>query len=92
MFDSTIDLPSGATAERLKLKGADYFQFQSLAAKASSDSSALGDAARWLILRAYKVDGNALTVDVLDEMDFQDVAVLQNDVTSVFLQPPAQPK
>lgn len=88
--NNTVELPSGKSAERQELKGSDYFQFQSLAAKASSDPNALGDASRWLILRAYKIDGKPLTVDVLDDMPFQDVAALQGDVTDVFLQPQAQ--
>ncbi|MEM7346319.1 MAG: hypothetical protein AAF485_18925 [Chloroflexota bacterium] len=95
--DNQIVLPSGEIAFRQALKGRDYFQFQALAAKAvgkDASSTAMSEANQWLMLRAYeiKADGGVkkLTLDILEEMSFQDVSVLNNDMTEYFLQP-AQP-
>lgn len=96
--DNQITLPSGAIAIRQPLKGKDYFQFQALAAKAvgkDAAPTAMSEANQWLMLRAYelqKADGKMtkLTLDMLEEMSFQDVSVLNNDMTEHFLQP-AQP-
>ncbi|MEM1240852.1 MAG: hypothetical protein AAGI45_13510 [Cyanobacteria bacterium P01_H01_bin.26] len=108
MASNEIILPSGAIAIRQELTGKDYFQFQSMAAKAVGDKAsptAMGDAQQWLMLRAYKLvlDSNSgkfqngnkdvaspLTLDGLEEMSFQDVSALNNDMTANFLQP-AQP-
>ncbi|MEO1399669.1 MAG: hypothetical protein AAFV72_00255 [Cyanobacteria bacterium J06635_1] len=92
--DNILTLPSGATAERLPLKGRDYFRFQQLAAKSvgkGATGEALSEANQWLMVRAYKLNGEPLTVDALDEMDFQDVAAINNDMTAHFLQPAQTP-
>ena len=95
--DNHVVLPSGAIARRQPLKGKDYFQFQQLAAKAAgakANPGALSEANQWLMLRAYQLQSDGkmteLTVDMLDEMSFQDVSALNNDMTEHFLQP-AQP-
>ena len=58
MADNEIKLPSGAIATRQDLTGKDYFQFQSMAAKAVGDKgspTAMGEAQQWLMLRAYAI-------------------------------------
>ena len=96
--DNQVVLPSGAIALRQELKGRDYFQFQGLAAKAvgkDASSTAMSEANQWLMLRAYKIttsknDNQDLTLDSLEEMSFQDISTLNNDMTEHFLSP-AQP-
>ena len=69
-LNTVLQLPSGAIARKLPLKGKDAFQFQRLATKDVSD------ALKWLIVRAYEIDGKSLTItDVLD-MPFDDAMSL----------------
>ena len=90
--DNQITLPSGAIAIRHELKGRDYFQFQSMAAKAMTkggSATGLSDANQWLMVRAYEFQKNGesikLTIDMLDDMDFRDASRLSNDMTTYFL-------
>ena len=95
MASNEITLPSGTIAIRQELTGKDYFQFQSMAAKAAGahpSPTAMSDAQQWLLLRAYVVqtsdsETSSLTLDGLEAMSFQDVSVLSNDMTTHFLQP-----
>lgn len=69
-LNTVLQLPSGAIAKKLPLKGKDAFQFQRLASKDVSD------ALKWLIIRAYEVDGKSLTITDVMDLPFDDVMSL----------------
>ena len=74
-----IHLPSGAIATKNKLKGRDFTKFQSIAVKQPAEAT------QWLIVRSFKINGEPLTIDQFDELDFEDVAVLSGEVNKTFL-------
>lgn len=78
-----IVLPSGAIAIRKPLTGKHYFKFQGMAAKGAG---AAEDAMKWIVLQAFEVNGQPLTIDKLeDEMSFEDAAMLSQEINRAFL-------
>lgn len=81
-----VQLPSGLTVYRQKLKGNDFFRWQAMAAKELRDkSSTESTATQWIMLHAYHLESGPLTIDTLDEMDFCDVSAINTDVAEHFL-------
>ena len=78
-----IVLPSGKIATEIPLSGADFWEFLAIATKEANAAN------EWLLLNAFAVDGEALTVGILeDELSFEDVAAL-NAEAKVFSPDPS---
>ncbi|HIK42155.1 hypothetical protein [Thermoleptolyngbya sp. M55_K2018_002] len=76
---TVIVLPSGGVAAELPLSGRDYWEFLQLASKGADSAS------QWLLLNAFTLDGQPLTIDQLEDgLDFEDVLILNAEVTKLF--------
>ncbi|MGG6295300.1 hypothetical protein ACQ4M4_12995 [Leptolyngbya sp. AN02str] len=80
-LNTVIVLPGGQVAVEQELSGADYWEFLKIASKNAAEAT------RWLMLRAYVVNGEALTIDQLEDEDgigFEGAAVLSSEVAKLF--------
>jgi hypothetical protein len=79
MTSEIIDLPSGSIAQKNSLKGRDFFKFQSLASKNAEE------ALKWVVLKYFTINDQPLDIDTLDDLPFEDVAVLSAEINKVFM-------
>ena len=81
----TFTLPSGKIASRYGLTNKDYYDFRK---KLQADQDA-DLATKVLTMRMYLIDGQPLTIDMLEDeegLDFEDTFVLTNKIDTLFSQ------
>lgn len=83
-LQTVIVLPSGKVAIKKNLKSREYFSYKSslIAGKGKN----VADGTTQLMIKMFQVNGQDLTVDLIDELSFEDAAVLDGVINEIFLQ------
>ena len=82
----TFTLPSGKVADRLALSSRNYFEYRRLMTTDIQSKQGGDNATKGLLLKAYLIDGQPLTIDILeDQMSFEDALTLTSRLDDLFV-------
>lgn len=85
-LQTVIELPSGAIAVKKNLKASEYFAMKRRIASAKEGQNLVVEATQELMCKMFTINGHVLTVDTLEEMPIDDIAVLDADINALFMQ------